>query len=69
MTYELAIANLALQIQAQEKPTFYKIFVSLGSFHLKMAFFSALRKIIEEPGGTNIPDECKFWRKVQLILF
>ena len=38
-------------------------------FHLKMAFFSALRKIIEEPGGPHILDECKFWRKVQLILF
>ena len=36
--YNLAIAKLAMQIQTEEKPTFNKIFISLGSFHLEMAF-------------------------------
>ena len=34
VTYDLATAKLAMQIQAEEKPTFDKIFISLGSFHL-----------------------------------
>ena len=39
VTYDLAIAKLAMHIQAEEKPTFSKIFISLGSFHLGIAFF------------------------------
>ena len=39
VTYDLAIAKVAMQIQAEEKPTFDKIFISLGSFHLEMDFF------------------------------
>ena len=58
VTYDLAIAKLAMQIQAEEKPTFDKIFISLGSFHLEMAFFSVLEKFIEESGGPHILNEC-----------
>ena len=44
-----------MQIQAEEKPTFDNILISLGSFHLEIAFFfSALGKIIEESGGPHI---------------
>ena len=32
VTYDLAIAKIALQIQAEEKPRLNRIFVSLGSF-------------------------------------
>ena len=58
VTYDLAIAKLAMQIQAEEKPAFDKIFISLGSFHLEMAFFSVLEKFIEESGGPHILNEC-----------
>ena len=55
VTYDHAIAKLTMQIQAEEKPTFDKIFTSLGSFHLEITFFfSALGKIIEESGGPHI---------------
>ena len=45
--YDLAIAKLAMQIQAEEKPTFDKIFISLGSFHLEMAFFLPWEKSLK----------------------
>ena len=64
VTYDHAIAKLTMQIQAEEKPTFDKIFTSLGSFHLEITFFfSALGKIIEESGGPHILNECKVLAK------
>ena len=57
VTYDLAIAKLALQIQHEEKPTFDRVFIALGSFHIEMAFFSALGKIIAESGGPHILNE------------
>ena len=69
MTYDLAIAMLAMQIQAEEKSTFGKIFISLGSFPLEMALFSALGKIIEESGSPHILDECKVLAKGSINSF
>ena len=37
VTYDLAIAKPALQIQAQESPRFDNVFVCLGAFHICMA--------------------------------
>ena len=38
VTYDLAIAKIALHIQAEEKPlSTNRIFVSLGCFHIEMA--------------------------------
>ena len=54
VTYDLAIAKLAFQIQYAEKPTFDRIFIALVPFHIVMAFFSAIGKIIEESGGPHI---------------
>ena len=42
VTYDLAIAKIALQVQAEEKPTFDRIFIPIGSFHIEMAFFQPL---------------------------
>ena len=39
VTYDLAITKLAMQIQAEEKSTFDKSFISIRFFHLEMAFF------------------------------
>ena len=39
VTYDFAVAKLAILIQAEEKPTFDKIFISLRFFHLEMTFF------------------------------
>ena len=45
-TYDVAISEIALQVQAKEKPTFDRIFILLGSFHIEMTFFSAIGKVI-----------------------
>ena len=63
MTYDHAIAKLVMQIQAEEKPAFNKIFISLGSFHLEIAFFSALDEIIEELSGPHILNEINILAK------
>lgn len=54
VTYDLAIAKVALQIQSTEKPKFNNLFVHLGSFHVMMAYFKAVGKLIDNCGITNI---------------
>ena len=52
-----------MQIQAEEKPTFDKIFISHRIFSSRNVFFSVLGKIIEESSGNHILDECKILAK------
>lgn len=54
VTYDLGIAKIAYQIQSTERPTFDKVFIHIGSFHLIMAYFKACGKFIENCGITNI---------------
>lgn len=54
VTYDLAIAKVALQIQATEKPKFDNLFIHLGPFHIMMAYFKAVGKIISDCGLTNV---------------
>lgn len=58
VTYDLAIAKIALQIQAQEKPVFDNLFISLGSFHVEKAYFCVIGKLIAESGAPHILNEC-----------
>ena len=58
VTYDLAIAKVAMQIQHEETPKYDGVFIVLGSFHIEMAFFKALGKIIAESGGPYILEEC-----------
>ena len=51
VTYDLAIAKIAMQIQHEETPKYDGVFIALGSFHIEMAFFKVLGKIIAESGG------------------
>ena len=53
-TYDLAITKMAMEIQIEEAPTFDNIFVTLGSFHIKIAFFSVIGKYISESGGPHL---------------
>lgn len=39
VTYDLAIAKMAMQIQIAESPKFDNIFLNLGGFHIQFAFF------------------------------
>ncbi|KYN03439.1 hypothetical protein ALC62_05715 [Cyphomyrmex costatus] len=50
VTYDLAIAKIALQIQSTEKGLFDILFIHLGAFHIMMAFFKAVGKFIDYCG-------------------
>ena len=55
VTYDLAIAKTALQVQAQESPIFDNIlFICFGAFHICMAYFNVLGYIIESSGCTDV---------------
>lgn len=54
VSYDLAIAKIALQIQCSEKPRFDNIFIHLGSFHIQMSFFKTIGKFIDDCGVTNL---------------
>lgn len=63
VTYDLAIAKIALKIQNEEKPAFDHLLVHLGAFHIEMALFKAFEKVIEESGGPYILNECEVLAK------
>ena len=54
VTYDLAIAKMAMQIQLIEKPKFDALFINLGAFHIEMAFFKALGKYIDSSGIVDV---------------
>ncbi|GBP62840.1 hypothetical protein EVAR_44695_1 [Eumeta japonica] len=54
VTYDLAIAKVALQIQATEAPKFDKLFIHLGPFHIMMSYFKAVGKFITDCGLSNV---------------
>ena len=64
-----AIAKIALQIQAEEAPKYYKVFVGLGTFHTDMSFLEAIGKYITESGGPYILNECHILEKGSLKSF
>ena len=57
LTYDLAMGKMAMEIQIEEAPTFDNIFVTLGSFHIGMAFFSVIGKHISESGRPHLLTE------------
>ena len=63
VTYDLAIAKVAMKIQATEMPKYDNIFINLGAFHVKMAFLKVLGKFIDESGGPYILNECSVLQK------
>ncbi|GFY55301.1 uncharacterized protein TNIN_493411 [Trichonephila inaurata madagascariensis] len=54
VTYDLAIAKIAFQIQAMEKRKFVHLFICLGLFHIMMAYFKAIGKVISDCELTNV---------------
>ena len=58
VTFNLAIAKTAMQIQHEETPKYDSLFIALGSFHIEMAFFKLLGIMIAESGGPYILKEC-----------
>ena len=47
ITYDLAIAKVAKQIQCEEYPTFDSILVMFGGFRVEQNVFSAIGKIMD----------------------
>ena len=43
-----------MQVQATEKPKYDNVFIMPGVFHVEMAFFKALGKLIEDSGGPTM---------------
>lgn len=54
VTYDLAIAKMAMQIQSTEKPRFDNLFIHLGGFHIIFAYFKAVGKFIAGCGLMNV---------------
>ena len=54
VTYDLAIAKIAFQIQNEESPKFDNIFILLEPFHPELVIFKALGKFIVKSGGPHI---------------
>ena len=54
VTYDLAIALKAYEIQAIESPTFDRLFIMLGNFHLELALYGALGTYLNECGIENV---------------
>ena len=63
MTYDLAIAKIASQIQSEERPAYDNLFIDLGAFHIEMNLLKAFDKVIAESGGPHILNECEVLAK------
>jgi hypothetical protein len=57
VTYDLAIAKPAMQIQANEAPLYNNIFICFGAFHICLAYFGCLGYFLDGSGGPNILTE------------
>lgn len=50
VTYDLAIAMKAFKIQKDCSPIFDSIFIHIGEFHVKLAYYKAIGKFIDNSG-------------------
>ena len=69
LTYDLAIPKISMEIQIEEAPTLDNIFVTLGSFHIKIAFFSVIAKYTSECGGSHLLTESVIIKNGSLTSF
>ena len=59
VTYDLAIAKVAIQILSQECPKYDQLFINLGTFYIELAFFKALEKFVVESREPYVLQEAK----------
>ena len=69
VTYDLAITEMALQIQNEQQRTYDHIFIAIGVLHLDLAMFRAFGLIFQESGGSYVLNECFALAKDQQNLF
>lgn len=53
----MLLSKPAMQMQDTEKPKYDNVFIMPGTFHLKIAFFKAIGKLIEVTGGPAMRTE------------
>ena len=58
VTYDIAVAKIAFEIQAEERPWYDKAFIYLGAFHIELSLFGVLGKYIAESGEPYLLNEC-----------
>lgn len=51
---KIAIAKIALQLQAKEPDRFSKLFIHLGVFHMMLSYLKSIGKIIDGSGLSTI---------------
>ena len=59
VTYDLAIAKIAKQIQSEDFPQFDDVYIMFGAFHIILNIFFSVGKIIEGSGGPYVLSEAK----------
>ena len=69
VTYDLAVAKVGMQLQAEENLTYDHVFIHLGPFHVTCAFFSMLGKYLADSGGPHILNETHVIEKGSLKSF
>ena len=69
VTYDLAIAKIALQLQAEESQKYDKVFVAMGYFHKELAMFGAIGKYIAKSGAEHLLNETHVIEKGSLNRF
>ena len=69
VTYDLAIAKIAMQLQSTESPKYDNLFINLGGFHIEMAFFAAMGKYVSDSGGPHIINETHVLEKGSMVSF
>ena len=68
VTYDLAIANPASQIQDTETPHFDNVLTMLGPFHIMLCYYSCFAFLMDGSGGDTIHVNgvnCPGWRSNQ----
>ena len=59
VTYDLAIAKIAKQIQSEDFPQFDDVYIMFAAFHIILNIFFSVGKIIEGSGGPYVLSEAK----------
>jgi len=57
VTYDLAVAKIAMQVQLDDVPLYDNVFVCFGAFHILLAFFASLGYLLDGSGGPDILTE------------
>lgn len=58
LTYDLAMAKMAFELQTKMHPKYQHLFIHTGSFHIFLAYFKACGKFLDGSGLTHMMSEC-----------